>query len=289
MLALLGLLALSVIPFLAFVFAIPSIIIRLNENGRNIRVKTNHHVEYTSRTLFSTLVRKETNRFFSVPIYALNSGIGIVMLLLASIAALIFQRDVIQFLNMPELAGAMIELVAIGFVGFCIAMVYTPAVSLSLEGKAFWIVKSLPIPPKTLMRSKVAFNLILQVPVGIIAAIALGIAFELALGTTLALVFFVIAFSLFISFAFAIINLWLPKFDFINETEVVKQSLAAMVAIFGSFGVLALAIFGMSELATLVSFPWALTFVSLAFVVLAYLADRLIARIAENLFTKMQA
>jgi ABC-2 type transport system permease protein len=287
--ALLGLVAIGVVPFLMFFFAIPKIIIRLNENSRNVHVKTNLKVEYTSRTLYPTLIRKEANRFFSVPIYALNSGIGIVMLLLASGAALVFRGDVIQFLNMPELTGVRIELVAIGFIGFCIAMVYTPAVSLSLEGKSFWIVKSLPIPPKTLMRSKVLFNLILQIPVGIVSAIALGIAFAFSIWTTLALVFFVISLSLFISFAFSIINLWFPKFDYINETEVVKQSLAAMVAIFGSFAVLALAIYGLIQIATIVSFPLALAGISIIFSILAYLADRVIASISESLFRKMMA
>ncbi|MCK7484376.1 MAG: hypothetical protein MZU97_01575 [Bacillus subtilis] len=46
--------------------------------------------------------------------------------------------------NYPRLSGDIAELIVIGFAAFCIAMVYTPAVSLSLEGKAFWIVKSLP-------------------------------------------------------------------------------------------------------------------------------------------------
>jgi ABC-2 type transport system permease protein len=286
---LLVLLAISFLPFAGFVLFIPKIIIRLNESSRNIRVKNNEPVEYTSRKLFPTLVKKEINRFFSVPIYALNSGIGIVMLLLASGAALIFKTDVINYLNIPELAGVRIDIVALGFVGFCIAMVYTSAVSLSLEGKSFWIVKSTPIPPKTLMRSKVLFNLILQVPAGIVSVIAIGIAFGFDLWTILAMIFFVIAFGLFSSYAFALVNLGLPKFDFINETEVVKQSLAAIVAIFGSFAILALAIFGQIQLAKIVSFPMALIGISIVFSLLAFLADRLIASISENLFNKMTA
>jgi ABC-2 type transport system permease protein len=36
----------------------------------------------------------------------------------------------------------------------------------------------------------------------------------------------------------SIINLYFPKFDFVNEIEVVKQSIAALISIFGSFGII---------------------------------------------------
>jgi ABC-2 type transport system permease protein len=284
-----GVILLSGIPFTLFVFALPKPVLKLNQSAANAKQQVYVKPVYESRSAFRSLVRKESMKFFSVPMYAMNSGIGIVMLLLAAVASLIFKQDLLQFLELPEMISGIGELVVIGFVAFCIAMVYTPAVSLSLEGKSFWIVKSLPLEPKKVMRAKIVFNLLLQVPAGLIGATMMSIAFGVDWIATVSILLFVAVFSFMVSSAFALINLFLPKFDWINEIEVVKQSLAAMVAIFGSFGVIALAIFLILQLSGVIPIAIAIFVCTILFLLLGLLFERLIARFAENLFMKMKA
>lgn len=284
-----GVMLLSGIPFTLFVLALPKPVVKLNQAAANAKQQAYVKPVYESRSVFRSLVRKEAMKFFSVPMYAMNSGIGIVMLLLAAVAALIFKQDLLVFMELPDMLSGIGELVVIGFASFCVAMVYTPAVSLSLEGKAFWIVKSLPLEPKKIMRAKVAFNLLLQVPAALIGSIMMAIAFDVDWIPAIAILFFITAFAFLVSSAFALINLFLPKFDWINEIEVVKQSLAAIVAIFGSFGVIALAIFLILQLSSAIPMPAAIFICAVFFLFLGLLFDRLVARFAENLFMKMKA
>lgn len=284
-----GVILLSGVPFALFVLSLPKPVIRLNQTAAVSKPQTYEAAVYESRGVFSSLVRKEWQKFFSVPMYAMNSGIGIVMLLLASIAALIFQNDVTQFLVLPGIPAGSSEIAAIGFSMFCIAMVYTPAVSLSLEGKNFWIVKSLPIEPKMVMKAKIVFNLLLQIPAGIFGAAMLSIAFKVPFVSAMAIVLLIASFALLTSSSFALINLYLPKFDWMNEIEVVKQSLAAIVAIFGSFGLIALTIVGILQFSKLASTPAAILIVTLFVLALALFFLRLVARLAENLFIRMKA
>jgi hypothetical protein len=82
---------------------------------------------------------------------------------------------------MPMLAteGFSSALLIIVFVGFCAVMVYTPAVSLSLEGKNFWIVKSMPLKAETVMSAKIGFNLLISLPITLVASTIFGIAFAM--------------------------------------------------------------------------------------------------------------
>ena len=50
----------------------------------------------------------------------------------------------------------------------------------------------------------------------------------------------VTAFAFLMSFLDAVFNLYIPKFDFKNDVEIVKQSASAMLGIFGGFAMLAL-------------------------------------------------
>jgi hypothetical protein len=47
-----------------------------------------------------------------------------------------------------------------------------------------------------------------------------------------------VVFAMLLSVFFLYINLWFPRFDYHHEVEVVKQSLAALLAVFGGFGLL---------------------------------------------------
>lgn len=277
------------IPFALFVLALPKPVVRLNQTATNTVRQKDEKPVYEARGVFKSLVRKEWRKFFAVPMYAMNSGIGIVMLLLAAGATVVFKQDVIGFFDLPEFSGDIAELIVVGFVAFCIAMVYTPAVSLSLEGKAFWIVKSLPLEPKKVMAAKIAFNLLLQVPAGLVGALLMSIALELPVLSIFAILLFVAVFAAMVSTAFAYVNLLMPKFDWINEIEVVKQSLAAVVAIFGSFGLIALSIVGILQLAKVIPVFAAILVVTAVCMLVLFGFARLVARNAENLFMRMQA
>ena len=107
--------------------------------------------------------------------------------------------------------------------------------SISLEGKSLWIIKSLPITPKTVYLSKIAVNLTIISP-AVIDVIIIGIALKLGVARTLMILLLLAACAVFISFYGLFINLLLPNFSWISEVVVIKNSAATMVTVFSSMG-----------------------------------------------------
>jgi ABC-2 type transport system permease protein len=167
-----------------------------------------------------------------------NTGLAPVILLVLGVASFFFKADIEGFLvQMMEVDMPLEPLLLILF-GFSIVMTYTPAISLSLEGKNFWILKSLPIEPRTIMISKIIFNGILIVPIALISVVMLGFNLSIQPLSIFVMMYVIVSLSLLSSLINAYVNLFMPKFDFQNEVEVVKQSIASLVGVFGGFAII---------------------------------------------------
>jgi len=169
-----------------------------------------------------------------------------------AVAAIFFKNELAVSLG---LFAPFVLLIAYAF---CLSTVYTPAISLSLEGNNFGLLKTLPIKGETIMSAKIIFNLLIEVPVIIFtfpfAAIGLG----LDLWTSLASFLAVISFAVLTSIFFAWLNLFFPRFDFKSEAEIVKQSMSAFIAVFAGFGIIALEgaiLFGLIMIPIPLAFP----------------------------------
>lgn len=212
-------------------------------NKRGIKSVTHHKkgpAKLQQADIVITLVKKEFKRLFSGINYALNTLFGVVIVIVLSIASLFFSDEILGFLS-AELGGIIApEMVIVVLIGFSIAMTTTPSVSLSLEGKKLWVIKSLPIKPYKLMYAKVLMNLVLMTPMIIIGTILFGVSSQIPLMNQLAMMLLFITFGIAISLLYAVINMLLPKFEFSNEVEVVKQSLSVLIAILLGFSLLAL-------------------------------------------------
>ena len=136
-------------------------------------------------------------------------------------------------LNMPA------SLVFLLIFGFSVATTYTPAISLSLEGKRFldfevFADRSLYCD----VIEKLSFNLILVIPVAVIGITLISFTLSLGLLDYILMVLGLVGLALFSSTMDSFINLLLPKFEFSNEVEVVKQSIASFLGMFGGMALL---------------------------------------------------
>ncbi len=122
----------------------------------------------------------------------------------------------------------------------CLAVIGTNSMNIisaaliSLEGNRLWIIKSLPIKTKDILESKLMLHLALCVPPGLLFSIVGSVVFSLSLVDSLLVIIVPIVFTVFEALLGLLINLWKPKFDWINETVVVKQSAAVMITMFGT-------------------------------------------------------
>lgn len=184
------------------------------------------------------LLRMELRRLFGIPMYFWNSCIGLIMLVGMGIAALVMRDDLRMFLALME--GAPLMPLAALLMGFCLSMVVIAAPSVSLEGKYLWILKEAPVGERTLLGLKTGFELLFSVPCTVIAGVCLILALELSplegAALLLAALLFCGAHAVFGMF----IGLTFPKLDAVNETVVVKQSLAVVLGMFVPMGLLGL-------------------------------------------------
>ncbi|MFQ8600428.1 MAG: putative ABC transporter permease subunit [Oscillospiraceae bacterium] len=121
------------------------------------------------------------------------------------------------------------------FVSFFVVMTYTTACSISLEGKNFWLLRSLPVSTRTVLWSKIALNLLLILPVVALNAVILSIGLRVNVLQAALLFFTPAAYGLFISIAGQLLNLLFPNFGWTNETAVIKQSAPAFLTMLAGF------------------------------------------------------
>ncbi len=180
---------------------------------------------------FTALYKKELKRYFASSVYVINTAFGVVMLTVGAIALLFV--DVSKYLeSIPaEIIAAAVPVM----IGFCVCMTSTTMVSISLEGKSFWILKSLPLKPQTVFTAKIAVNLTILSPV-FIDVLIIGAVLRLELPVVLLILVMTAATSVFVALYGMVINLLMPNFSWNNETVVVKQSAASMIVIFSGMG-----------------------------------------------------
>lgn len=181
----------------------------------------------------NALLRKELKRFFSSTIYCLNMGMGSIMVIILSAGCCFVSQEYFENMtgipHMWELLQRALPLV----ISALISMTCTTCVSLSLEGKNLWIIKSMPIDDITIYKSKLLMNLTLQVPVVILAAIIINFRFPLTLLMRILAFVTPLTFALFSSLWGLFINVKMPDYSWSSETALIKQSLPSMAGILG--------------------------------------------------------
>ena len=115
-----------------------------------------------------------------------------------------------------------------------------------MEGKNWWITKSLPLTANQIMTAKVLMNLTLMLPFYLASEVMMVIALKPGLMELVWLLVIPAAIILFACVFGITGNLLLPSFNWDSEVSVVKQSGAAAVGGFG--GLLATIVFAVAVL-----------------------------------------
>lgn len=191
----------------------------------------------------TALWKREAKRYFSSAIYVTNTILGPILgMVLCGFVGIVGLDTIAASFHLPiPLAEVLPFVVAAVF-----TMMTVTSVSISMEGKHFWIVKSLPIPTKTLLDSKILLNLSLILPFYTVGQILLTIGCKPGLSRLLwqlaipaAVILFSVVFGVWV-------NLRLYRFDWDKEEVIVKQSAASMLG--GFAGPLVSILFGVAAL-----------------------------------------
>lgn len=280
----------SVALMIVFVLVIQKLVLRTNQKGLSVITrKQSKRAKSQVRSTFMSLLIKEVRKFVSVPIYAVNSGFGPVLLIILSSLSLVFRNQIMTFMSDTVGGAVPIDVVILVFVAFCLSTVFTSAFTLSLEGKQFWILKSLPIEPVKVMNAKMAFNVLLGLPAAWFSIILFSFSFSLEWLQIVVMLLVTCSFSLLTSAFGSVINLYFPKFEFRNDVEVVKQSVGALIGIFGGFGFIAINGVGYYFLTPLIGANLSLLLMG-AFNLLCFFGFfTMVSRLSKGQFRKMAA
>ena len=193
----------------------------------NIRAKHDYQKEKLhSNSLYKALVIREARRYFSSGVYVMNTIMGPIMAVILSVSFF--------FMDMGEMAGdvpaQMNMRAAFPFmVGAVFTVLSITSVSISMEGKEVWILKSLPLSRKEILDGKILFQLCLSAPFYVVAVMISCIALTLPALEFIAMVVLPAIMILFAAVFGISVNLWLPKMQWDTEVSVVKQSASAMI------------------------------------------------------------
>ena len=232
--ALLIFVAVAVVLTVAYALVIGKYFKKINTALTSSKARSNYKMtELKTGSAFSALVRRERKRYFSSSLYLLNTGVGMIMVTLLSVALLFFGAQVVEvFLEIPGFSqniGKLVPFVVALFVG----MSSTTASSISLEGKNLWILKSLPVSAQMILKSKLALNLLVTVPAVLLNGILLAISLKLNVESIAAALIFPSFYAVLIAQMGLALNLKNPNLEWKSEAVPIKQGMPVMLTMFG--------------------------------------------------------
>lgn len=285
------LIAVSIIPFIIFIFVFSKTFKVINGKLSESYKRANYKIKkLKTSSITKSLVNQEIKRYFATPIYVMNTAIGMVLLVAGSIATLFISKETLaELFKYPEIVN-IIPIAILVVLIFTIGLSCTTNSSISLEGNRLWILKVLPIEPKEIFKGKIITNLIITIPAVIIANIIFYIGLKynfkyLMLNLLISIVFCVLS-----SVIGLIVNLYFPKMEWTNPTTVVKQSASVMITILSIF-LLILGVVGITILLTYVfninNMDIILVIVLAVFLIMLFISIRALNNIGSEKFNKL--
>ena len=166
---------------------------------------------------------KELKMFFSCTIYALNSSVGMVLMAVTSLAVIFVPIESLGISH--QIILQLVPLIGAVFV----SMSSTTSSSLSLEGDKRWIMCSLPVASSEIIKSKIALNLTIILPLLLISSAAAGIGLRMDMFKIISTIAVAGSYGLYISVLGIYINYKFPKYDWKSEYYAVKGSVSVLL------------------------------------------------------------
>lgn len=243
---LIKLLLINIIPFILFILLGTKLYFKIiySSKGLAVRNKKIKKEVFRKKSPVYALTIKELRRYFSSPIYMFNTIFGLLLILVLTIILCIKGQGIINtFLESEEISiNISISLLYYVLVLFSCSMTSITSSCISLEGKTINITKSLPVSEKIILKSKIIYPFIIELPFILVSELIFFIRFK----TTIIDMLLIFSMSLIMvassSIIGLIINLKYPKMNAKNDTEVVKQSISSMLSIFIGIGIFILSI-----------------------------------------------
>lgn len=195
-----------------------------------------HNEQLATGSVASPLMaftKKEIKHFFSCASYMINAGVALIMEIFAGVMLLIKGGSLVATLEgvssaVPELAG-LPGLMALGIPLFVLSMNLISAPSVSLEGGQLWIALTLPVKDSIPLHAKTLSHVLLSALPTLFYSVCAIIVLPMSVPMMIYVVVLPQLFNCLVALIGTLINLRFPKFDWLDETVAVKQSIAVLI------------------------------------------------------------
>lgn len=227
------------------------------------------------RSILNAIAFKELRRIMGSSICMIQLFMGELLALLIGILVLFIDFDdlISTVTQGAPVTSAMLHPSISLIVYFLIGMVSSTAATPSLEGKNYWIVKSLPIDMLTVYKGKMRFNNLLSIPVSVFAVVCMCFSLRLPLIDYVVNICLIVSSVLFSTVYGMYCGAKKMRLDWDNEIQVVKQGPGASLYVLTNMFPLMLIISALGGLAFIMDTKLpalALSVIYLLFTLLSY-------------------
>lgn len=189
----------------------------------------------------AALLKRELKHLTSSATYMMNCGLGLVIMLAASVAAVVkadYLRELLSmlFAEMPAFSS-LTSCAAALVLCMILAMNQFTAPSVSLEGKNLWILQSLPVAAADVLRAKERMHVLLNLLPALVSLALLCVVLKINIVEACVCAAFLAAFILFSADLGLLLDLAKPNLVWTNENVPVKQNMSVLFSMLAGFGV----------------------------------------------------
>lgn len=200
-------------------------------NSGSVRRKVKRAGRHSKSPLFA-LYEKEWARYTSSSVYMMNTAMGWVIYAVMTAAVCLMEMDWIlaMIAGAGVLVGDILLLIPL-IPGMLAGMSETTAAAISLEGRQMDWMRAAPVRMCDWLGAKLLVNMTLAVPVSLLCGALVSWRLSLgAVGSALMVLFPMLS-ALLVGEIGLMMGLCFPRFDWENETQVVKNGLATTLTI----------------------------------------------------------
>lgn len=232
--------------------------------------------------------KKELLFFKNTPAYILNCALGSVIVILFSVVFAVKNDEMTVILtsamgvtseSLPALIGMVLCFIA--------STNNMTSASVSLEGKTFWLIKSVPIDIKDVFLGKIMLHVsVTGIPL-LIADIIVLIAVKADIFSSVMMILFTEIFMTVCACSGLAVNIIFPKTEWTNVTVPIKQSLSVLIGMFFGMFFSMLSIIVWFTTVNIFTAGAFLTVMSLVYLLVAVLVYRWLLTTGKKKFMKI--
>lgn len=227
---------LSVLPFIGFVYLVGKSYVKASLQSRVAYTRKNFRMgTLKGSTQNRALLKREIRRYFSSSIYVINTIVGPILTTILLVVMAINSGPILEQFGQEGSVPEILPFILTAIFTAMLGITSTTSCSLSIEGRQFWILRSAPVREKQIFQAKILLNLLVSVPFILLDVIIANFIIRISLLDSLFMFILPSLLALYMSVIGLYMNILFPRFDYENETKVVKQSLSVLMAMICGF------------------------------------------------------